>query len=55
MNEEELLQALACYGCEFKDDCVEECEDFEHGHAWCDEMYKRAKGFKEDILDNLEA
>jgi len=33
MNEVELLQALACYGCKFKDDCADEYADFEHGHA----------------------
>ena len=46
MNEEELLQALACYGCEFKGDCE---EDFQHGHNWCEEMYSRAKEFKEGM------
>ena len=41
-EKEDLLQKLACFGCEYKEDCVEE---FEHGHSQCDEKYNDAYTF----------
>lgn len=40
MNKEELLQALSCFGCEYKEDC--EYIGFAHGKEWCMEKYKDA-------------
>ena len=42
IEKEDLLQKLACFGCEYKEDCVEE---FEHGHSQCDEKYNEAYTF----------
>lgn len=40
MNKEELLQALACFGCKYKDDC--ESVGFAHGKEWYEEKYEDA-------------
>lgn len=47
MNKEELLQALACFGCEDREDC--ESIIFEHGKEWCEEKYKKAIRFVKRI------
>ena len=41
-NKEELLRNLACFGCEYKEDCE---DDFEHGNSHCDEKYQDAVAF----------
>lgn len=41
-EKEDLLQNLACFGCEYKEDCESE---FEHGHSQCDEKYESALRF----------
>lgn len=39
---EKFLQNLACFNCEYKEDCE---DGFEHGHTHCDEKYKEAVHF----------
>ena len=40
----EVLKALACFGCEYAEDCEDEWED---GHSHCNEMMEDAKSFAE--------
>ena len=46
VEKEDLLQNLACFGCEYKEDCE---DNFEHGHTHCDEKYKDAINFANRI------
>ena len=49
MNDrEELLKKLACFGCKYADDCV---DDFEIGAPQCETMYSEALVFVQDNLD----
>lgn len=44
INKEELLKNLACFGCEYRDECEDEWEDTEH----CSEKLKDACEFCDD-------
>ncbi|WP_185967712.1 hypothetical protein [Clostridium sp. HBUAS56010] len=44
MNDE-FLKALACFGCEYKEECL---DDWESGHEQCDSMLDNAKEFAKD-------
>lgn len=49
MNErEELLRKLACFGCTYREDCL---DDFEKGASQCEAMYSEALAFVQDNLD----
>lgn len=45
IEKEDLLQNLACFGCEYKEDCEDEFENFEHGHTQCEIKYEDAINF----------
>lgn len=46
---EELIKLLACYGCEYRDNCE---DDFEEGHSQCDYRYRDAEEFADRLFNN---
>lgn len=47
-DRDELLKKLACFGCKYADDCL---NDFEKGAQQCESMYSEALDFVQDNLD----
>jgi hypothetical protein len=45
---EELIKKLACFGCEYCDDCL---DDYDEEAPQCNAMYDKAESFVQDNID----
>lgn len=49
VDREKLLKNLACFGCKYANDCI---DDFEKGVPQCNAMYSEALAFVQDNIDS---